>query len=147
MPVRLDSGADDEGDEARIEIIPLIDIMFFLLASFMLVSLSMAHIRRIPVELPDAATGQPERRSPPVTVAIDVGGVAYVGTDPVGMAELAARVRERHSAESDAAIAEPVRVMVAADGRAAHADVLRVIDALRADGIVEIGFESRESNP
>jgi len=42
MPVQLQSrSGDDEGDEARIEIVPLIDIMFFLLASFMLVSLSM----------------------------------------------------------------------------------------------------------
>ena len=44
MPVQLhgNSSGDDHGDEARIEIIPLIDIMFFLLASFIMVSLSAA---------------------------------------------------------------------------------------------------------
>ncbi len=43
---------------ARIEIIPLIDIMFFLLASFMMVSLSQAHMKGIRVNLP-AAQGPP----------------------------------------------------------------------------------------
>jgi hypothetical protein len=54
MPVQLHSrSADDEGDEARIEVVPLIDIMFFLLAAFMLVSLSMTHMKRVPINLPD----------------------------------------------------------------------------------------------
>jgi biopolymer transport protein ExbD len=44
---------------ARIEIIPLIDIMFFLLATFVMVSLSMVKNQGIPVRLPSAATGQP----------------------------------------------------------------------------------------
>jgi len=43
---------------ARIEIIPLIDIMFFLLASFMMVSLSQTHMKGIRVNLP-AAVGPP----------------------------------------------------------------------------------------
>ncbi|HSP44054.1 MAG TPA: biopolymer transporter ExbD, partial [Luteolibacter sp.] len=50
MPVKLTSHfSGEEGDEARIEVIPLIDIMFFLLAAFMLVSLSMTHMQRVPI--------------------------------------------------------------------------------------------------
>lgn len=45
---------------ARIEIIPLIDIIFFLLATFVMVSLSMVQNRGIPVTLPAAATGAPQ---------------------------------------------------------------------------------------
>ena len=43
--------------KARIEIIPLIDIMFFLLASFMMVSLSQVHMKGIKVTLPTGASG------------------------------------------------------------------------------------------
>ncbi len=45
MPVKLDAKLPSDHAEARIEIIPLIDIMFFLLASFMLVSLSMVNLK------------------------------------------------------------------------------------------------------
>ncbi len=44
---------------ARIEIIPLIDIMFFLLASFMMVSLSQTHMKGIRIQLPSAAVPPP----------------------------------------------------------------------------------------
>ena len=56
MPVKLVSDESEE-QAARIEIIPLIDIMFFLLAAFMLVSLSMSHFRGLKVELHMAAIG------------------------------------------------------------------------------------------
>ena len=48
--------------KARIEIIPLIDIMFFLLASFMMVSLSQTHMKGIRVNLPQAQTLRRRRR-------------------------------------------------------------------------------------
>jgi biopolymer transport protein ExbD len=47
--------------KARIEIIPLIDIMFFLLASFMMVSLSQTTMKGMKVALPVGASGQPEK--------------------------------------------------------------------------------------
>ena len=49
--------------KARIEIIPLIDIMFFLLASFMMVSLSQTHMKGIRVSLPAPTAAQ---QIPPV---------------------------------------------------------------------------------
>ena len=55
MPVKLGSKLPPE-NEARIEIIPLIDIMFFLLAAFMLVSLSMVNLKGVKVNLPTATT-------------------------------------------------------------------------------------------
>ena len=59
MPVKLGSRLPQES-EARIEIIPLIDIMFFLLASFMLVSLSMVNMKSVKVDLPTAAASTPD---------------------------------------------------------------------------------------
>ena len=60
MPVKLGSKLPTESAEARIEIVPLIDIMFFLLAAFMLVSLSMVNIKSVKVNLPTATTAAPD---------------------------------------------------------------------------------------
>ncbi len=54
---------------ARIEIVPLIDIMFFLLATFVMVSLSMVKNRGIAVVLPQAASGTPEDRKDHVSIS------------------------------------------------------------------------------
>ena len=63
--------------KARIEIIPLIDIMFFLLASFMLVSMSMIRLAGIKVSLPQAATAQPEKKPDFETISIKTDGTIY----------------------------------------------------------------------
>jgi biopolymer transport protein ExbD len=55
---------------ARIEIIPLIDIMFFLLASFMMVSLSQTHMKGIRVNLPAAVGPPPEGKVDFVSVKV-----------------------------------------------------------------------------
>src|SRR5437870_10392517 len=59
--------------KARIEIIPLIDIMFFLLASFMMASLSMMRLQSIKMNLPTAAVAS--RTKPEmVNIAVDQRG-------------------------------------------------------------------------
>ncbi len=63
---------------ARIEIIPLIDIMFFLLATFVMVSLSMVKNRGIPLILPAANTGAAQDRQDHVTVSIAETGQLYL---------------------------------------------------------------------
>src|SRR6202048_5468277 len=57
--------------KARLEIIPLIDIMFFLLASFMLVSLTMINMKAIDVALPTATSAQPNTKPDFIIVSID----------------------------------------------------------------------------
>ena len=68
---------------ARIEIIPLIDIMFFLLATFVMVSLSMVKSKGVPVHLPGAASGETQNReeftSITVTAATAGAGPASAG--------------------------------------------------------------------
>ena len=51
--------------KARIEIIPLIDIMFFLLASFMMVSLSQVHMKGMKVNLPTGVSGETQNKRRP----------------------------------------------------------------------------------
>jgi biopolymer transport protein ExbD len=63
--------------KARIEIIPLIDIMFFLLASFMMVSLSQVHVKGIKLNLPTGIMGQTQSRREYVALSVDKDGEIY----------------------------------------------------------------------
>ena len=60
--------------KGRIEIIPLIDIMFFLLASFMMVSLSQVHMKGIKVNLPTGASGETQSKRDYISVSVDANG-------------------------------------------------------------------------
>ncbi|MCX6868601.1 MAG: biopolymer transporter ExbD [Verrucomicrobia bacterium] len=138
MPVQLHShlGAD-EGDEARIEVIPLIDIMFFLLAAFMLVSLSMTHLQRVPINLPAASTGIPDSKTPPFSIAIDANGVTTWEGKIVSLSEITGRLKA-------AAVPGQSRVLIAADAEARHKQVLGVLNAVREAGIEKVSFETKD---
>src|SRR5947208_15798677 len=64
---------------ARIEIIPLIDIMFFLLASVMMVSLSQTHMKGIKVALPSAQAPPPNQVKEYVSIRIGAGNAVSFG--------------------------------------------------------------------
>jgi biopolymer transport protein ExbD len=138
MPVRLHSHAGgDEGDEARIEVIPLIDIMFFLLAAFMLVSLSMTQMKRVPLDLPVASTAIADSKVPPFQIAIDAHGVTTWEGKLVTLSEITGRLK---------AAGEPrvSRVLIAADAEARHRQVLGVLNAVREAGVEKISFETQD---
>lgn len=138
MPVQLHShSGDDEGDEARIEIIPLIDIMFFLLAAFMLVSLSMTHMRRVPINLPEASTGIPDQKDPPFQIAIDANGVTTWDGKIITLSEITTRLKPL-------APASTTRVLIAADEEARHKQVLGVLNAVRDAGVEKVSFETKD---
>lgn len=136
MPVNLQSHSDDDGDEARIEIIPLIDIMFFLLAAFMLVSLSMTHLQRVPLNIPAASTGLPDTRTPPWQIAIDANGVTTWEKKVVTLSEITARLKA-------VAVTNDARVLISADENARHKQVLGVLNAVREAGVDKVSFESK----
>src|SRR5258708_28127828 len=88
MPVKLGAKLPAEGAEARIEVLPLIDIMFFLRAAFMLVSLSMVNMKGVKVNLPTATTSTPETRKDFVDISVDKSGGVFLDKTPVGENEL-----------------------------------------------------------
>lgn len=137
MPVKLGSKLPAE-EGARIEIIPLIDIMFFLLAAFMLVSLSMVNMKGVKVNLPTATTATPESKQDFVNVTVDKAGVAYLNATPMGQHELALALAALQKTNADP------RVFISGDVDARHGDVIRVLDTVRAAGIQKVAFEIRE---
>ena len=136
MPVKLGSKLPEE-NEARIEIIPLIDIMFFLLAAFMLVSLSMVNMKSVKVNLPTATTATAETKKDFVNISVDKAGLVFLDKKPVGNNELALFLANLQKTNGTA------RVFISGDVDARHGDIIRVLDVVRAAGIQNVAFEIR----
>lgn len=136
MPVKLGSKLRPES-EARIEIIPLIDIMFFLLAAFMLVSLGMVNLQSVKVNLPTATSATPDTVRDLVNVSVDGGGLIYLNQQPVGPNELAARLATLYQTNAS------LRVFISGDRAARHGDIISVLDVVRGVGIDRVAFETR----
>lgn len=137
MPVKLGSKLPGEA-EARIEIIPLIDIMFFLLAAFMLVSLSMTRLQSVRVDLPTATASTPADQREFVNISVDAGGLAYLDRQPLAFHELAGKLAGLLAANPG------LRVIISGDRAARHGDVIQVLDLVRGAGIEQVAFEIRE---
>jgi biopolymer transport protein ExbD len=139
MPVKLDSSLRLPSDhaEARIEIIPLIDIMFFLLASFMLVSLSMVNLKTVKINLPTATSATTETKRDFVDISIDKAGSAYLNKKVVDDNQLIGALAGYHKANPD------VRIIISGDTEARHGDVIHVLDLVRLAGIEKVAFEIR----
>ena len=137
MPVKLGSKLPPESAEARIEIIPLIDIMFFLLAAFMLVSLSMVNLKSVKVNLPTATSATADAQRDLVNISVDKAGLAYLDTRPVAPNELALALAALAKTNTEA------RVFISGDQDARHGDVIRVLDIVRGTGIQKVAFEIR----
>ena len=139
MPVKLSPRLPAE-EGARIEIIPLIDIMFFLLAAFMLVSLSMVNLKSVKVNLPTATTATLEAKKDFVSLSVDKAGMVYFDKQPVGPNELAQRLTTWQRSNDN------VRVLISGDADTRHADIIKVLDQVRATGIQRVAFEIRAAS-
>src|ERR1700758_4691751 len=120
---------------ARIEIIPLIDIMFFLLASFMLVSLTMINMKGMDVNLPTAASAQPNSKPDFTIVSIDALGEIYFEKEKVARENVLSRFQALYDKNHD------VRIFIRADKDATYETVVYVLDKARAAGIQKVGLE------
>lgn len=139
MPVKLQGGAVGDEEEARIEVVPLIDIMFFLLASFMMVSLTMTQVNRVKLKLPTVTTAQQEVKTPPIHIAIDAHGVITWDMVTVTPSEIVDRLNALPPNEETA-------VMIGADEEAKHKQVMAVLDAVKSVGISKVSFETAKAN-
>ena len=127
---------------ARIEIIPLIDIMFFLLASFMMVSLSQTHMKGIPVNLPSANSPPqpPNEKKDYVAVRVTEGGLIYFDNVPVLSDDVLNRLYQLHEQNKD------IKVSLSAEPLATHGDVITLLDKIRLAGITKIGYQIKTAS-
>ena len=122
---------------ARIEIIPLIDIMFFLLASFMMVSLSQTHMKGIPVNLPSNVNVPPPdpNKKESVSIRVTEGGLIYFDNVMVLSDDVLPKLYQLHEQKADA------KVSLSAEPLATHGQVITLLDKIRNAGITKIGYQ------
>jgi biopolymer transport protein ExbD len=120
--------------KARIEIIPLIDIMFFLLASFMLASLSMIRLQSIKMDLPTATMAKRDFKPDIVNIAVDKIGDIYVEKKQVNVVQLQEYLSNKFRANTN------FPVYISGDKDATHGAVIRVLDIVRREGIQKVSF-------
>jgi biopolymer transport protein ExbD len=126
---------------SRIVIIPLIDIMFFLLASFMMMALEMSKSENIKVRLPPASQSQQDFRPDMVNIAVDKSGAVWLEKKEISMAELGFALSNRFRANPD------LPVYISGDRDTLHGDMVKVYETVRAIGIQKVAFmtDSRQS--
>ncbi|HTV39178.1 MAG TPA: biopolymer transporter ExbD [Candidatus Sulfotelmatobacter sp.] len=119
---------------SRIVIIPLIDIMFFLLASFMMVSLQMSRTENIKVHLPTAIEAQQDYKPNMVNIAVDKSGTVWLEKKEISLAELGLVLSNRFYADTN------LPVYISGDRDALHGDMVKVYQTVRAAGIQNVAF-------
>jgi biopolymer transport protein ExbD len=118
----------------RLEIIPLIDIMFFLLASFMMVSLQMQKVRTLKASLPTATLATSTARPDMVTLTVDRNGQVAVDSQPISFLALQTLLTNRYSVNTNL----PVYITGTRD--ATHGSVMFVLDFVKRTGIQRVAI-------
>ena len=126
------------GKKARIEIIPLIDIIFFLLATFIMVSLSMTKNQGVQVALPSAGSaaslGNQQEMEKALTLSVTEKGEVFFNKEKIALAQLPYRL------QGYKVTAKEPRVIINSDAAANFKNVVGVLDEVRKAGIAKVGI-------
>jgi biopolymer transport protein ExbD len=122
-----------EQPKARIEIIPMIDVIFFLLVFFMISTLSMTINRGLPVNLPTAASSQKDLREN-LNLTLMQDGTIFLNKEPITLQDLGPRIKTALAAEPE------LMVILNADGDVRHQSVVEAMDELRLAGVARLAI-------
>jgi biopolymer transport protein ExbD len=121
----------------RVEIVPMIDVMMFLLVFFVLLSINVIPSRGLRADLPQSNAPSKTEPKPPVIVTLAHDGSLQVGETPVTTAAVASEIHHQAHGESDP------NVVVKGDSGASVQQMVDVMDALRVGGIARVSIATR----
>jgi biopolymer transport protein ExbD len=126
--------------KARIEIIPMIDTIFFLLVFFMISTLSMSQFKGMPVNLPKAASGQ---QAPAESAAVTITKEGRISLDkqPVDKSALADLLRRQLGKNPE------LLVVINADDGVEHGRVVEVMDIARSASVAKMAIAVKPKEP
>lgn len=122
---------------ARIEIIPMIDVMMFLLVFFVLISINVLPALGLKVTPPSSAHPDKVVERTRVTIGIDRAGEIYLDGKPIPLAELAERLRGLSTED------KPLAVVISGDEGAGLQNLVSVLDALKAAKVASASIVTR----
>ncbi len=124
--------------KARLEIVPLIDVIFFLLATFVLFTLSLNKIQSLDIVLPQATNTPPTQEdNESVTIQVSDAGTVYWNRELIQTSEVAPRL-QNYAAQHPT----DARVLVTSDDRAKYGATILVLDEVRKAGISKVSIET-----
>jgi biopolymer transport protein ExbD len=120
----------------RIEIIPMVDVMFLLLVFYILSSLALHHQRGIAVSLPMADSSDPGGANEDFVLSISATGDFFLDKTKVPSAKLGDALNQwAHSLPGGVESAKKTSVVLNADLKTEHRYVVQAMDELRKLGI------------
>jgi len=119
---------------ARFEIIPLIDIMFFLLASFMMVSITMIRAEAVRMDLPTPTASTSAKKPAMIHIEVDATGDAFVEKQRKSIPDLFNYLTNRHAADTN------IPAYIKGNPDATHGQVITILDLCRRAGIQKVSF-------
>ena len=135
------SGGGGGKKKARIEIIPLIDVIFFLLATFVLFTLALNKSNGLPGKLPDAASGEKRDPANSVTITVTAEGTLAWDKDPVTLQEFLDRLQQYKLREANP------KVLINGDQEAMFSQAVYAFDEVRKAGISKVYIETLVQAP
>jgi len=128
--------------KARIEIIPLIDVIFFLLATFVLFTLSLNKSEGLSgVAMPQSDSAEPRDPSDSVTISVTQEGTIGWNKDPVTLDEFLSRLRSYKASNPEG------RILINGDENAFFSQAIYVFDEVRKAGFQKVLIETRLKAP
>ena len=122
-----------EPEKARIEVIPMIDIIFFLLVFFMISTLSMTINRGLPVNLPKAASSQRDLRES-LNITVTREGDIFLNKEPIALQEISQRVQAGLVKDPE------LLAVINADDHTIHGTVVEIMDKVRLAGVSRLAI-------
>lgn len=132
MRRRVQIGRRRQVEEPEIIVIPMIDVMMFLLFFFMVASLAMVVQNAIPVQLPKAATGE-DKHVEPLTITLRPDGAIYLGTKPITIDSLASELTAVNKGQA-------TTVTLNVDQHVPYGSVVSAMDECRKAGVTGFAF-------
>ncbi len=131
--------------KARVEIIPLIDVMFFLLAAFMMVTLTMNRLRTLQMDLPSAVAPSSSDKPDRMEILISREGDLKIAGERIRFSDLTSRVQSKVASNTN------YPFYLKPDFQTTHGHVLRILDTIKAAGgskiSMAIDVSGSESSP
>ncbi len=127
-------------DKPRIEIIPMIDIMMFLLVFFIVITLRMIQGTGIQLDLPSSKTTQ-DLKPTQITIGVQKDGAMYIDGQAYSAEAMKAKLEEAKKSS------DKLAVILAGDKELTYQNTLKVMDVARSAGISQVGLAAKaESN-
>lgn len=127
-------------EKPTVMIIPMIDIMLFLLVFFMISTLYMVQLNTLPINLPAAASAPRETRPELVSVTVTAKGEVFYDMDTRPSSDIAARAAAKLAENPE------VIFVIRGDKKASYEDVTDVLDVLKSAGVQHVSLAT-ETKP